>query len=130
MDESVVDGQRARISPATGPGRTTGGLLLLAGLPPDQVEELYAVDKPGERPDPAELRADLARVRRGGFALNQGRSERGVTAVGVPVHGPDGEAVAGLSVSMPSVRYPKDRLPTLVATLRATAVALEADLRD
>ncbi|WP_134728232.1 IclR family transcriptional regulator [Amycolatopsis nivea] len=109
--------------------QTTAGLLLLAELPPDQVEELYAVDKPGERPDPAELRADLARVRRSGFALNQGRSERGVVAVGVPVHGADGVVAAGLSVSMPSVRYRKDQLPTLVAALRTTAAALEADLR-
>ncbi|NIH85170.1 IclR family transcriptional regulator [Amycolatopsis granulosa] len=108
---------------------TTGGLLLLAELPPEQVEELYAVNEPADRPDLAALRADLARVRRSGFALNQGRSERGVVAVGVPVHGADGAVVAGLSVSMPSVRYRKDQLPLLVATLRATADALEADLR-
>ncbi|MEU9018492.1 IclR family transcriptional regulator [Actinomadura sp. NPDC048394] len=112
--------------------RTTAGLLLLAELPPDRLEALYAADRyderPGDRPDLDALRADLARVRRNGFALNQGRSERGVVAVGVPVRAPDGEVVAGLSVSMPSARYEKERLPALAGTLRTVADALERDL--
>jgi DNA-binding IclR family transcriptional regulator len=112
--------------------RTTAGLLLLAELPADQLDALYAADRyderPDERPDLAALRADLARVRRNGFALNEGRSERGVVAVGVCVHAPDGPAVAGLSLSMPSARYAKERLPMLVATLRTAAEALERDL--
>ncbi|NVI88105.1 IclR family transcriptional regulator [Actinomadura sp. BRA 177] len=112
--------------------RTTAGLLLLAELPPDQLDALYAADRyderPDERPDLDTLRADLARVRRNGFALNEGRSERGVVAVGVCVHAPDGEAVAGLSLSMPSARYEKERLPMLVGTLRTAAEALERDL--
>ncbi|MBO2463232.1 IclR family transcriptional regulator [Actinomadura violacea] len=114
--------------------RTTAGLLLLAELPPEQLESLYAAERyderPGDRPDPDVLHADLAGVRRNGFALNQGRSERGVVAVGVPVRAPEGEVVAGLSVSMPSARYEKERLPALVATLRSAADALERDLGD
>ncbi|MFD0533133.1 IclR family transcriptional regulator C-terminal domain-containing protein [Actinomadura luteofluorescens] len=78
--------------------RTTGGLLLLAELPPDGLAALYSPDRHDQRPDVAPdldaLRADLARVRRNGFALNEGRSERGVVAVGVPVRAPDGAAVA------------------------------------
>ncbi|MBW8484114.1 IclR family transcriptional regulator [Actinomadura sp. PM05-2] len=110
--------------------RTTAGLLLLAELPPDRLDALYAAgaDRPDDGPDLDALRADLARVRRNGFAVNQGRSERGVVAIGVRVHTPDGEVAAGLSVSMPSARYEKERLPSLVATLRATAEALERDL--
>jgi DNA-binding IclR family transcriptional regulator len=67
-------------------------------------------------------------VRRNGFALNRNLSEQGVTAVGVPVRGLDHEVIAGMAVSMPSVRYDKAQLPTLVATLRASARALESDL--
>lgn len=81
---------------------------------------LLAEDATGDR--------DLARIRRQGFAVNQGRSEKGVTAVGVPVRDADGVALAGLSVSMPSVRYDKAELPRIVATLRAAAADLEADL--
>ena len=105
--------------------RTTAGLLLLAELPDPELDEVYAAhryaDRPGERPDLPRLRAELARVRRKGFAVNRERSERGLVAVGVLVRDADGTAQAGLSVSMPSVRYQPARLESLVATLAAAA---------
>ena len=60
--------------------------------------------------------------------MNRERSERGLVAVGVPVRSPDGAAQAGLSVSMPSVRYDPHQLPVLVATLGDAARRLENDL--
>ncbi|MQY33802.1 hypothetical protein SRB17_17670 [Streptomyces sp. RB17] len=42
----------------------------------------------------------------------------------------DGTALAGLSVSMPSVRYDPHRLQSLVASLDAAAHALEKDLAE
>jgi DNA-binding IclR family transcriptional regulator len=112
--------------------RTTAGLLLLAELTGAELDQVYAAeryrDRPAERPDLAGLRTELARVRRQGFAVNSERSERGLVAVGVMVRGPDGTAQAGLSVSMPSVRYDRHQLPALAETLRATAGRLEADL--
>jgi DNA-binding IclR family transcriptional regulator len=109
--------------------RTTGGLVLLATLAPEDVEALYPEEeyagRPEERPDLAKLAADLAKVRKSGFALNRERSERGIVAVGVPVRGEDGGAVAGLSVSMPSVRYDRHRLPVLVETLKRAAARIE-----
>lgn len=114
--------------------RTTAGLLLLADLSDEELDEVYAPeryrDRPGERPDPARLRTELARLRRNGFAVNQERSERGLVAVGVPVRDRDGTVVAGLSVSMPGVRYDPHRLQPLVSTLDAAARALEADLSE
>jgi Bacterial transcriptional regulator/IclR helix-turn-helix domain len=86
------------------------------------------VYRPAERPDLARLRAELARIRRKGFAVNRERSERGLVAVGVAVRGDDSTAQAGLSVSMPRVRYDPLRLPSLVATLGAAGRRLEADL--
>ncbi|MEU4314279.1 IclR family transcriptional regulator [Nocardia sp. NPDC024068] len=114
--------------------RTTAGLVLLADLDPAEVDELYDearyTERPDERPDLPSLRARLARVRRAGFALNNGLSERGVVAIGVPVRDPDGAALAGLSVSMPSIRYDRNQLPTVVATLHRAAGAIEADRGD
>lgn len=111
--------------------RTTAGLVLLADLDPAEVEELYAVqryvERPDERPDMPRLRAQLARVHHAGFALNDGLSERGVVAIGVPVRDAGGTALAGLSISMPSVRYDRRQLPALVATLGRAAAAIEAD---
>lgn len=133
---SVECAQALRVSSREGmvfpAHRTTAGLLLLADLTDEELDEVYAVeryrDRPGERPDLAALRSELARVRRGGFAVNQERSERGLVAVGVPVRGVDAVALAGVSVSMPSVRYDSAHLQAVVATLNAAARAMEADL--
>ncbi|WAZ19900.1 IclR family transcriptional regulator [Streptomyces cinnabarinus] len=112
--------------------RTTAGLLLLAELTDEELDEVYSParyhDRPGDRPDLPRLRTELKRLRRNGFAVNQERSERGLVAIGVPVRDRDGTALAGLSVSMPSVRYDAHRLQALVAALNATARALERDL--
>ncbi|MFE6287414.1 IclR family transcriptional regulator [Streptomyces sp. NPDC057877] len=114
--------------------RTTAGLLLLADLADEELEKVYAPgryrDRPADRPDLARLRTELRRLRRGGFAVNRERSERGLVAVGVLVRGRDGTALAGVSVSMPSVRYDPRRLRSLVATLEAAAHSLEEDLTD
>jgi DNA-binding IclR family transcriptional regulator len=111
---------------------TTTGLLLLAELAESELDGIYAAerykDRQEDRPDLATLRADLARIRRKGFAVNRERSERGLVAIGVTVRGPDGTAQAGLAVSLPSVRYNPHDLQPLVATLQAAARRLEADL--
>ena len=112
--------------------RVTGGLLLLAELTDEQLEAVYAperyTERPGERPDVVRLRKELTRIRTNGFALNEGRSERGVVAVGVPVRDAAAVARAGLSISMPSVRYDRNQLPSLVAALRLAAKGIESEL--
>jgi DNA-binding IclR family transcriptional regulator len=124
---SVECGQALRVGSREGmvfpAEETTGGLLLLAELPADELAAMYPDGDALRR-----LRAELTRVRRAGFVVNQGRSEKGVVAVGVPVREGDGPALAGLSVSMPSVRYDRTQLPALVGTLQAAARALESDL--
>jgi DNA-binding IclR family transcriptional regulator len=133
---SVECAQALRVSSREGmvfpAHRTTGGLLLLAELTEEELAEVYAEeryrDRPGERPDLAALRPELNRVRRGGFAVNTDRSERGLVAVGVLVRGPDAVALAGVSLSMPGVRYDPSRLERLVATLNAAARAIETEL--
>ena len=113
--------------------RLTGGLVLLADLTQAEVEAIYTpvryVDRPEQMPDRAWLHRELAKIRMNGFALNEGQSERGVVAIGRPVRNPEGMAVAGLSVSMPSVRYDSRRLPALVAALGFAVTAIEADLQ-
>ena len=44
------------------------------------------------------LRAELAAVRKSGYAFDQGEFANGVGAIGAPVCGPDGQCVAALSV--------------------------------
>ncbi len=96
--------------------RTTASLLLLAELSGSELDQVYAAeryrDRPAERPDLASLRAELARIRRKGFAVDRERSERGLVAVGVAaVRGRDETTQVGLAVSMPSVRCDPHQLP-------------------
>lgn len=110
--------------------QTTAGLLLLSELTGEELDSTYAGAAQAEVPDMDQLRRELAKVRRNGFALNPGRSERGVVAIGVPVRSAEGAAIAGLSVSMPSVRYDRGRLRPIVAVLASAASALENDLHS
>lgn len=114
--------------------QTTAGLVLLAELSEEQLAATYSAERPADSaidgPNMDVLRRELAKVRRSGFALNNGLSERGVVAIGVPIRSPAGAAVAGLSISMPSVRYEPISLERYVATLRRSAAALESDLRE
>jgi DNA-binding IclR family transcriptional regulator len=48
--------------------------------------------------DAKKLRADLAETRRRGYSISDEDVTHGIGAIGVPIMGPDGRAVAGLSV--------------------------------
>jgi DNA-binding IclR family transcriptional regulator len=111
--------------------QVTGGLVMLAALPDDELTALYApapTDTAEERPDLARLRGELRAVRRSGVALNLERSERGVVAVGRGITDADGATVAAVSVSMPSVRYSPDRVKDIVAALTTVADTISAAL--
>jgi IclR family acetate operon transcriptional repressor len=111
--------------------RTSGGVLLLADLADEQFETIYSderwADRPGERPDRTALRREMRLARGRGFAINNGRTETGVTAVGRAVHGTDGRAEAALSISLPTARYSRTVLPQLVAALAVTTADIERE---
>jgi len=67
-------------------------------------------------------------VRDRGFALNDGRTERGIVALGRAVRDM-GDGVAAVSVSMPSARFARDRIPELSRAVAQTVSAIERDLR-
>jgi DNA-binding IclR family transcriptional regulator len=61
----------------------------------------------------ADLREELAAVRRNGYATAVGELETGLVAVAAPVFGAGGVCVAALSVSGPVSRMPPESLPAL-----------------
>jgi DNA-binding IclR family transcriptional regulator len=111
----------------------SGGKVILADLPPERLDLLYSEDKwadrPDQRPNLVALRRELRTTRERGFAINAGRTEAGVTAVGRAVRGEDGTAQAAVTVSMPTTRFSRDRLPALVGALAVTARDIEEEMR-
>jgi len=111
---------------------TSGGRLLLAELPAEELDQLYpraGLASIGLSASAmTALRRELARCRTQGYAVNNGQTERGVCAIGVLVHDRDGPAGA-LSVSIPTVRYQPGALPGIVAALTRAADAVAAELR-
>ncbi|MFI6577937.1 IclR family transcriptional regulator [Nocardiopsis sp. NPDC050513] len=104
----------------------SGGKALLAECGAAEIDELYGARPPGE--DPAALRAALAEVRRIGYGVNSGATERGITAVGMAVHEAGGRAVAALAVSAPSLRLPRSRFEEVAAVLRVAVRRMEGHL--
>jgi IclR family pca regulon transcriptional regulator len=105
---------------------TSMGKVLLAALPDRDVRKLYS----GQTLDvftPATIRslerlcADLALVRRRGYAIADEELERGLRSAAVPLHGRGNEVVAALNIATSTARVSRARLieelvPQLVKT--------------
>ena len=76
----------------------------------------------------AALQADLAVVRRRGYAVTDEELEPGLIAVAAPVRSSAGAVVAALSVSGPASRLTRTRIPEVAAICVAQANALSAVL--
>lgn len=108
--------------------RTTTGMLHLASLSDPDLWHYFDEHPDGSRPQSGGLLKDVDRVRRTGFALNLQRSEKGLVAIGVYLPGSGGELFAGLSVSLPSLRYEERRLIEYVSVLRSASAHLAQEL--
>jgi len=92
----------------------SAGKAILSELPDEELSDMF--ERMSFEPvtehtivDPEELRAELAEVRERGYAFNREESLRGTHAVGVPICGPDGDVIGGLSVTGPSHRLKGER---------------------
>lgn len=78
--------------------------------------------------DAAALRAELAAIRRAGFALDNEERTGGMRCVAAPVFDQHGEAVAGISVSGPLHRMGDDHIATVGAKVVRVARELSRNL--
>lgn len=99
---------------------TSGGKAILAAQPPAEVAARY--------PGAESLRRELAAVRRRGYAINDQRTEAGLTALGRAVVDPAGIPVAAVSLALPTARFRKAAVPGWAAALAGAATAIERDL--
>jgi DNA-binding IclR family transcriptional regulator len=106
---------------------TSGGKVLLAGLPFDEVTLLH----PELTDDPAALsglKRMLSVTRRQGFGTNFQESERGVIALGMAVRGIAGAAIAAVTVSAPTVRFNRSQIVNLIPALAETTEGIRSDI--
>ena len=101
-----------------------GPNLLLANLPEEQ-RDAY-LDGPfkhraGSRPTEAQLRAQIGRIRRDGYAVSHDDVEEGVTALSVPVRDHLGTVIAALSLSGLSPHLPESERARHLGPLRDAA---------
>ncbi|MEV6576839.1 IclR family transcriptional regulator [Streptomyces sp. NPDC051582] len=100
--------------------------LLLADLPEAERRALaerieYPRHTARSTPDAQAFLRELALVREQGWAADFGGHEESVNCLGAPVRGPDGRAVAALSVSAPSVVVSAEGLLELLPLVQRTA---------
>ncbi len=113
-------------------GAGVSGLMLLAGLPPDEARQI--VRRNGQRLaqlgiDGAALLARAEQARTLGYAFAPNGVVPGTRAIAVPVRRQDGRTVAGIALTATSDRLPDERLPLLVARMseRARLIAERLD---
>ena len=106
---------------------TASGLAMLASLPPQQVRALFPskdafVQRHSVGPTTlSHLRAVLSRVRRDGFALEDGTVTPDFASVAAPVLDHSGHPVAGIAVSYPSAEVTHDQRRAIVEQVIQTA---------
>lgn len=112
---------------------TAVGKAILAELPASEIEEI--VRQHGLRPatrrtvrTPAELSAELAAIRSRGYSIDDEENEEGVRCVGAAILDSTGSAVAAISVSGPSFRITKEKVPVVSRSVVAAAQAISAQL--
>jgi DNA-binding IclR family transcriptional regulator len=112
---------------------TSVGKAILAELPPADVEAIVRAH--GLRPltrhtvrTPAELTAELTTVRSRGYAIDDEENEEGVRCVGAAILDSTGTAIAAISVSGPSFRITKDKVPIVSRSVTAAAQAVSSQL--
>jgi DNA-binding IclR family transcriptional regulator len=117
------------------PAHGTGiGKVLLAALSEEELKALYP---PGQPPEQLtsntitrlpELKAELARTRERGYALDNEESTAGLHCVAAPIYDAEGKAVAAMSISVPVSRWSPARQEELLALVRSGARELSERL--
>ena len=94
---------------------TSLGRVLLAHLPEAELDAYLARTTltqmtPNTIVKPKALRAELARVREQGYALNNEELELGLRSIAVPVRGASGRVLAALNVGAQALRVTPERM--------------------
>lgn len=126
-----VTGRTGTVLPAHA---TAAGKALIAYLPDQEIESMVSEGlrsiTPSTIVNPEEFYAEVAEIRRRGYALNDGESLDGLRAVATAICDANGKAIAALAVSVPSSRGNLTRLRSFATILRQEANIAAERLRN
>jgi DNA-binding IclR family transcriptional regulator len=110
---------------------SSAGLALLAHAEPERQERVLSSSlrryTPNTMVDPTQLRSELDRIRRNGFAVSNGHMSLSALSVAAPVRDRTDGVVASISVVVPVQGADHRRLaPAVVAAARGVSRALGA----
>ncbi|MFC3995965.1 IclR family transcriptional regulator [Nocardiopsis sediminis] len=112
--------------------RSAAGKAILAFGPPDLVDDVLGAGLAAATAktitDPEALRAELRRVRRRGYAVEDRENDPGVRCVAAPVFDHDREPVAAVGAAAPPRGLPVARVRELGPRVAAVAARITADL--
>lgn len=128
MESSHAVRMHSRVG-STGPVHSTGlGKAMLAHSSPEKIEAIVAEGLTHRTAqtitDGTRFRAELARIRRCGFAVDDIENEDGIRCVAAPVFDHKREAVAGISIAGPTYRVTFDRIPEIAQRVLDAALEL------
>jgi DNA-binding IclR family transcriptional regulator len=117
------------------PAYATGvGKVLLANLSDAELiqripdDSILPIITPNTVTNPSELRALIKIARSNGYALDFEESTPGLCCVAAPVYDAQGQIVAGMSVSVPNIRFTDERRIQLLDLIRTQANSLSTIL--
>jgi DNA-binding IclR family transcriptional regulator len=107
------------------------GKVILAFGPPDILDrmlqkQIYIRHTRNTITSPRQLRAEIANIRKLGYAVDDEEEELAVRCIAVPVKHPDGRFAAALSVVGTTEQIPTGALDTMAERLKVTAAAILA----
>lgn len=135
--DKVEPDRSVRLSSSIGrrnPAHCTGvGKIMMAFLPEEEVDAIIHRHGLARFTDvtlttPAALKADLAEVRKLGYARDWEEHEEGVRCIAAAVRNYTGDVVAAVSLSGPSFRVSDKNSDVFVTAVKKTSEALSADL--
>lgn len=133
LSSSMTLGMRAGIGMRAPCYCTALGKALLAAMPEKEARavlehsdrQAYTLHTLTQIDD---LLADLAETRRRGFSLDDEEREPGGRCVAAPVFDHTGAAVAAVSISAPTQRFPRAQVPFYGKIIHETALAISREL--
>lgn len=134
-----VDKRNARLpvemfaqSGKVGPAYCTGvGKAMLAHLPEDRLaaaiaRQSFHAHTPNTLTTPEALRAELARIRERGYALDDEEHETGIACIAAPILSGAGRVLGAISVTTTTATVPRAQLLALAAPVRDAAAQIAA----